>query len=232
MKKLKVALAVICLSAICCMPAYANSGAISFEDLQQAQETQIEVEESQGSIQYSSDSAIDSIAEAAKLDSNSESVNKIGRVMNTWAAKVMQFIGYIISIGLGLVTAIDVCYMAIPPLQGILANGHKGKASDENNGPLMLGPQAVGGPRGQLGPNTQMNNQQQENRIRFVSQEALDAVEEGKNGANLFKVYMKKRWMTCVMAPVIFVLAATGVLSQFGFMLGEVVSQWIGGISL
>lgn len=232
MKKLKVALAVICLSAICCMPAYANSGAISFEDLQQAQETQIEVEESQGSIQYSSDSAIDSIAEAAKLDSNSESVNKIGRVMNTWAAKVMQFIGYMISIGLGLVTAIDVCYMAIPPLQGILANGHKGKASDENNGPLMLGPQAVGGPRGQLGPNTQMNNQQQENRIRFVSQEALDAVEEGKNGANLFKVYMKKRWMTCVMAPVIFVLAATGVLSQFGFMLGEVVSQWIGGISL
>lgn len=232
MKKLKVALAVICLSAICCMPAYANSGAISFEDLQQAQETQIEVEESQGSIQYSSDSAIDSIAEAAKLDSNSESVNKIGRVMNTWAAKVMQFIGYIISIGLGLVTAIDVCYMAIPPLQGILANGHKGKASDENNGPLMLGPQAVGGPRGQLGPNTQMNNQQQENRTRFVSQEALDAVEEGKNGANLFKVYLKKRWMTCVMAPVIFVLAATGVLSQFGFMLGEVVSQWIGGISL
>ena len=232
MKKLKVALAVICLSAICCMPAYANSGAISFEDLQQAQETQIEVEESQGSIQYSSDSAIDSIAEAAKLDSNSESVNKIGRVMNTWAAKVMQFIGYIISISLGLVTAIDVCYMAIPPLQGILANGHKGKASDENNGPLMLGPQAVGGPRGQLGPNTQMNNQQQENRTRFVSQEALDAVEEGKNGANLFKVYLKKRWMTCVMAPVIFVLAATGVLSQFGFMLGEVVSQWIGGISL
>ena len=234
MKKLKMALAVICLSAMFAFSAMANDGALSLEELQQqAQETQVVIENEDIVVdEYADDrSAIVNIAGAAKLDSNSKTVNKIGAVMNVWAAKVMQFIGYIISIGLGLVTAIDVCYMAIPPLQGILANGHKGKASDENNGPLMLGPQAVGGPRGQLGPNNQMNNQQQENRTRFVSQEALDAVEEGKNGA-IFKVYLKKRWMTCVMAPVIFVLAATGVLSHFGFMLGEVVSQWIGGISL
>ena len=73
----------------------------------------------------------------------------------------------------------------------------------------------------------------QEEKIMLISQEALDSVEEGRNGGgNVFKIYLKKRWLACVMAPIIYVLAATGVLSQFGFMLGEAVSRWIGGLSI
>lgn len=237
--KKKLALVVLSLSVMCCLPAYANDGVATLEQLQQqTQETQVVVENTEIVIEdtYSGESAIANIAGAAKMDTNSETVSRIGYVMNSWAAKLMQLIGYVIAIGLGLVTALDACYIAVPPLQSMLANGYTGKASSSGGagGPLMLGPQAAaGGPQGQvgLGPNMQMNNQQQ-NRMRLVSQEALDAVEDGKNGSNPFKVYFKKRWLTCVMAPVLFVLAATGVLSQFGFMLGEVISQWIGAVAL
>jgi len=233
MKKAKIAIAALCISTMFSFSAMANGG-VSLEELQQQvieTQEQIEIKEEPLVDEYEEDkSAIMSIAGATKLDRESETVTEIGAVMNFWAAKLMQLIGYMIAIGLGVVTALDVCYLSVPPLQKILENGHKGKA--QNNGPLMLGAHGQGGAQTQpgLGPNVQMNKQ--EEKIMLVSQEALDSVAEGKNGGNIFKIYLKKRWIVCVMAPIIYVLAATGVLSQFGFMLGEAVSTWIGGISI
>lgn len=261
-KTVKMVLLVFIMTIMFSFSAFASSNALSLEELQQqAQETQAVIDDNSSEssdISYNSsgDSAIGYISDTAKLDKNDPTAQKVGKVMNSWAAKLMQILGYIISIGLGLVTALDVCYIALPPLRGILANGYVGTSDPKANsaggmggiggmnpmggigsfggggmyGNRMGGMNSIGGMGNSMG--AQQNNQPATGRTQWVTNAALNAVTSASSGANPFKVYFKQQAVVCIMAPVIFVLAATGVLSNFGFMLGEVVSQWIGGISL
>lgn len=260
-RTLKMTLLVFIMSVMFSFSAFASNGALSLEDLQnQQQETQAVVNDNASqSYNVSSDystgkSAIGSISASAKMDTESEIATHVGTTMNSWAAKIMQILGYVISIGLGLITALDVCYIALPPLRGLLANGYVGTA-DKSSQPGGAG--GMGSPMGMGGINSmgmggygsrmggtnfmgsgmgssmgaQQNNQPASGRTQWVTNAALNAVTSASSGANPFKVYFKQQAVVCVMAPIIYVLAATGVLSKFGFMLGEVVSTWIGGVS-
>lgn len=170
-----------------------------------------------------------SIADAAKLNHVSEDVSSVGASMNTWGAKLMQFIGYILSIGLGLATAIDLCFIAIPPLRAILANGYTG--SDK---PLDVLPEVKGlSPMkmGKAGVNPLMQNPSQTGqRTQWVSYAALNAVTTASGGESPFKVYLKQRLGVILFVPVLFTLAATGVLSKLGFILGNSLALWGNGI--
>lgn len=260
-KTLKTALLAIGLSVVFCFSAFAAGDAVSLDDLKkQAQETQAQIDANdnytgQGQQRQQSSnasdngaSAIGNITKSAALDKESSEATRIGSVMNNWASKLMQILGYIISIGLGLVTALDVVYIAIPPLRGILANGYAGTADQQaggmNNGMQggMGGGFGMGGGYGMGGGGYGMgsmqartamgntaNNQPAGGRTQFVTNAALNAVASASSGANPFKVYMKQQAVVLVMAPVIFVLAATGILSRVGFYIGEYITTWASG---
>lgn len=243
-RTLKMTLLVFIMSVMFSFSAFASNGALSLEDLQnQQQETQAVVNDNASqSYNVSSDystgkSAIGSISASAKMDTESEIATHVGTTMNSWAAKIMQILGYVISIGLGLITALDVCYIAIPPLRVLLANGYVGTAdagdmgAQQNNQPAYSRTPWVTNSVTPASSGAQQNNQPASGKTQWVTNAALNAVKSASSGANPFKVYFKQQAVVCVMAPIIYVLAATGVLSQFGFMLGEVVSTWIGGVS-
>lgn len=260
MKSVKVAILTACLSVALCFSAFAvDNGPSSLEDLQkQATETEAVLEDSGAGLEQpgvsgnDGGSAIGNIANSAKLDTESESARRVGNVMNSWAAKLMQIMGYVISIGLGLITGLDLCYIAIPPLRGILANGHAGTPDTGAQGQAggmggmgmssgmggmgmgMSGGMGMGmsggmGMRGGMGANGAQG--QQAAQTQWVTNAALNAVASSASGVNPFKVYFKQQAVVCIMAPTIFVLAATGVLSKFGFMLGNAISKWGNNIS-
>ena len=258
-KALKMTLLAVGLSVAFCFASYAapdnsSNGPVSLEQLQeQAKETEAVIQETQaskgsnGSYYNDAGSAITNIAGSAKLDTESPEAQRIGNVMNSWAAKLMQILGYVISIGLGIVTALDITYIAIPPLRGILANGYTGTADTSGQAGGMPGGMGGGfggggfggggfgggyGGTGGMQARTAMgntaNNQPAGGRTQFVTNAALNAVASASSGANPFKVYMKQQAVVLVMAPLIFVLAATGVLARFGFWLGQMGAGWAG----
>lgn len=245
MRKLRVALIAAGLSVLFCFSAFATEteSALSLEQLkQQVQETETVINETVESTEMDewitdnseSKSSIGSIAGAAKLDAASEEVGQIGNVMNSWGAKIMQLLGYIISIGLGIMTALDMVYIAITPLRGVLANGYTGTADTKNKGaqPMGMPAQMMNGAQGPhmgVAPGM-MNQQQQGTGIQWVTNAALNAVASATNGASPFKVYFKQQALVCIAAPTIFVLAATGVLAQIGFAIGSLVSNYAGSL--
>lgn len=249
-RTLKTALLAVGLSVAFCFSAFAANDAVSLDDLKkQAQETQVQIENNAGQGQQGQQSsnasngasAIGNITKAAAMDTESPEAQKIGGVMNNWASKLMQVLGYIISIGLGLITALDVVYIAIPPLRGILANGYTGTADQQAGGmtggmPGMAGGMGgfgmgggsygMGGMQARTAMGNTANNQPAGGRTQFVTNAALNAVASASSGANPFKVYMKQQAVVLIMAPVIFVLAATGILSRVGFYIGNYITNW------
>lgn len=258
MRTLKTTVLALGLSVAFCFSAFATEGASSLEELQQqAQETTVAVEEtvpataapSQGSnnsySQMDNDSAIANIANAAKLDGNTPEAEKVGNIMNSWGAKIMQVLGYVISIGICIGIALDTCFIAIPPLRGILANGYIGTAdqrSDFQQNNTMSGMGGVGMGRSGFGGgfngmqqdrmNMQAtnNNQPATGRIQLVSNAALNATAAASTGDSPYKIYFKQQLPTIIVAPILFVLAATGILAQVGFFIGNYLTNWIGSL--
>lgn len=234
------------------------SDSVSLDQLaEQAQQEETVAPASQGTQSSGNDtSAIASIAGQAAMDKEDGQVKQIGNVMNSWGAKLMQLIGYVLSIGLGLMTGLDIVYIAIPPLRGVLANGYTGtadrqSAAQENgmmggmntmNGGIGSGYGRVGGGYSGIGGMNQMNanigmqnvanNQPATGRVQLVTNAALNAVATASSGVNPFKIYFKQQLAVIICAPAIFVLAATGILARLGFMIGNAVSAWIGNISI
>lgn len=241
LSKLCPALFIIGLLVMYCFPAWAESeGVPSLEELhRQAMETQsmeqvtndegLEVENNSAVENETSGDYFSSIADAAKLNSISEDVSLVGTSMNSWGAKLMQFIGYLLSIGLGLATAIDLCFIALPPLRAILANGYTG-----NDKPLDILPEVKGllpMKMGKAGVNPLMQNSSQAGqRTQWVSYAALNAVTTASLGESPFKVYLKQRLGVILFVPVLFTLSATGLLSKLGFILGNSLALWGNGI--
>ena len=249
MKALKTAILVAGLSVAMCFPAFATSngnGPVSLEQLQEQAEQNNQAQTQaptnstgQGSNNSSSGivlddgaSAISGIANSGKMDVDDPTAAKVGSVMNNWAAKAMQICGYIISIGLGLVIAIDLIFIAIPPLRGVLSNGYAGNVSAQNdNNPYNNGTTFIGGSTMQsMNMSAQANNSPTSGRIQLVSNAALNAVTAASAGQNPFKMYLKEQLLTVIMAPAIYVLAATGILSRLGFFIGTTIGNWLGGL--
>lgn len=248
LSKLCPALLIIGLLVMYCFPAWAESeGVPSLKELhRQAMEMQSmeqvtndeglfhgdgqpEMENNSAVENETSGDYFSSIADAAKLNSISEDVSLVGASMNSWGAKLMQFIGYLLSIGLGLATAIDLCFIALPPLRAILANGYTG-----NDKPLDILPEVKGllpMKMGKAGVNPLMQNSSQAGqRTQWVSYAALNAVTTASLGESPFKVYLKQRLGVILFVPVLFTLSATGLLSKLGFILGNSLALWGNGI--
>jgi hypothetical protein len=74
-------------------------------------------------------------------------------------------------------------------------------------------------------------------RTQWVSEAALNAVAAGKSvdqnnkAVSPLKAYTKDMIPTLVITPILLVLAITGVLTDLGFLLGDVIANAIGGIS-
>lgn len=250
MKAFKTAILVAGLSVAMCFPAFATNsgnGPVSLEQLQeqaehneQAQETQAQTNGTgQGSNNSSSGivlddgaSAISNIAASGRMDTDDPTAARVGGVMNNWAAKAMQICGYLISIGLGLVIAIDLLFIAIPPLRGVLSNGYTGsvntQAGDRNRYNDFSGNSNY--TANNMMTSNQVNNSPTSGRLQLVSNAALNAVTAASTGQNPFKTYLKEQLLTVVMAPAIYVLAATGILSRLGFFIGTTLGNWIGGL--
>lgn len=248
-KAFKTAILVAGLSVAMCFPAFATSngnGPVSLEQLQEQAEQNNQAQTQaptnstgQGSNNSSSGivlddgaSAISGIANSGKMDVDDPTAAKVGSVMNNWAAKAMQICGYIISIGLGLVIAIDLIFIAIPPLRGVLSNGYAGNVSAQNDGnPYNNGTSFYGSTAQQsMNMSAQANNSPTSGRVQLVSNAALNAVTAASTGQNPFKMYLKEQLLTVIMAPAIYVLAATGILSRLGFFIGTTIGNWLGGL--
>lgn len=249
MKALKTAILVAGLSVAMCFPAFATSngnGPVSLEQLQEQAEQNNQAQTQaptnstgQGSDNSSSGivlddgaSAISGIANSGRMDVDDPTAAKVGSVMNTWAAKTMQICGYIISIGLGLVIAIDLMFIAIPPLRGILSNGYAGSVSASQNDGNPYNNNSLNSMYTQNSMNlsAQTNNSPTSGRIQLVSNAALNAVTAASTGQNPFKIYLKEQLLTVIMAPAIYVLAATGILSRLGFFIGTTIGNWLGSL--
>ena len=205
------------------MEQVTNDAGLSHGDGQPGMENNSTVENETSGDYFSS------IADAAKLNSISEGVSSVGSSMNSWGAKLMQFIGYILSIGLGLATAIDLCFIAIPPLRAVLANGYTGNDKSLDVLPEVKGllPMKMG----KAGVNPLIQNPSQTGqKTQWVSYAALNAITTASCGESPLKVYLKQRLGVILFVPVLFTLAATGVLSKLGFILGNSLALWGNGI--
>lgn len=93
------------------------------------------------------------------------------------------------------------------------------------------------GMQNQMGNQMAMQNQPRTGRIQFVSNAALNAVSSESvigpdgRGNSAFKTYTKDMVIILVATPVLLTLAITGVLADFGFMLGGVIESAIRGIN-
>lgn len=217
---------IIMFMLIFTMSAYASERPASLQELQQqAQETQAPAASTETTapteITEPAGSAIGSITSAAKMDREDKQVSALGSVMNQFGAKVIQFLGYILSIGLCLIIALDMVFIAVPPFRNMLANGHDGidtlNPIENPTGGLHppVDKKAPPAPPVPVVPKT----------TQWVTDAALNAVASASNGGNVYKIYLKQQVLIIILAPTIYVLSATGVLPSLGVKLGQALSN-------
>lgn len=109
-------------------------------------------------------------------------------------------------------------------------------------GGMGMGGMGMGGMNG-MGMGGMQNGMQaqqgqmQNIRIQFVSNAALNAVAAestvGPDGlaVNPYKLYIKDMLVVLIITPILIILAATGVLTQLGLVLGQAIARGIQGIA-
>lgn len=272
MKSTRMIMLVLLISLCSAMSAYATEPKSLDEVTATVQETTAAVEETRSSEKATSggktqnnNSFIDGLSNAANLSIENDQAKSIGTAMNKVGSLVFQVAGYILSIGLGILIAIDLVYIAIPPLRVFLANGYVGNAQAGNpqmqqgamggmgmggmnsgmggmgmggmgggfgggfgggrfGGGMGMGG-AMGGMNGMAGQNQPANG-----RMQWVSNAALNAVATETAGQSAFKIYIKQTAILCIVAPLLLVLASTGVLANIGFAAGGALSNALSNI--
>ena len=163
------------------------------------------------------------------------------------AQLLVQVISYGLTVALTVRVLLDLTYIAVPFIRGILANGYTGTASQSNSGGFGGGGFGGGGfggggfggggfGGGSFGGGSSGNasGQGSAGKIQWVQNEALYAVAEqqsnSKGAGAQFKIYSKEMTITLVAVPILLVLALTGALWQLGFAIGYAISAIIGSI--
>lgn len=238
MKNFYRAIVTLMIMFTLCFSAYAADGGLSLEDLQlqsqQVEETQAETRESNEAVNEIAGSYID-ILQNQRFDGNDKKIAAVGSIMATWSSKIMQFLGYVISIGLALMTVIDLVYIAITPFRGLLNPNYTSPSPDVGqSGGMNGGGYGMGDMPTPFNRNNGMGKQPAPNTNRggrcLVSEAAIKSVNMAAQ-ANPYKLYFKEQVVACIAAPLIFVLAATGALARIGFMVGNIVSIWLRSLS-
>lgn len=162
------------------------------------------------------------------------------------AQLLVQVISYGLTVALTVRVLLDLTYIAVPFIRGILANGYTGTASQSNSGGFGgggfgggfggggFGGGGFGG--GGFGGSSSGNpsGQGSAGKIQWVQNEALNAVAEQQSNSKgvgaQFKLYSKEMTITLVAVPILLVLALTGALWQLGFAIGYAIQAIIGSI--
>lgn len=207
-------------------------------------------------------SFINGLNEAADLTEPVEGVDGVTSVIRSIAAWVVQVLCYGITVLLVVRVLLDLAYIGLPFCRGFLGNGFQGNAQagaggvpnsafgNTGMGPgIGMGPgMGMGGYRSPYMNNAGMGmsmsnaNANQSGsvlgRIQWVSNAALNAVAGestvGPNGKSVspFKLYCKDMIVIMVLMPILITLAVTGVLTNLGFLIADLIVSGISSLDI
>lgn len=197
--------------------------------------------------------AVSDLSNSVNFGTADETVRNLQKSAGKPLGIAIQLLAYALTIGLTFRTLLDLCYIAIPFSQNWLSGGQQGVAQGQQQGGMggMGGMGSMGGMGGfgggfgggmggfgggmggMSGMGGMGGQQQQAMGHCIVSQEALNAVAgskvAGPNGKSqsALKTYFKSMTEYCILTPIMVVLSLTGVISQLGFMLGNILTNAI-----
>ena len=197
-------------------------------------------------------SQIDNLKNATKLDGSSEAASKVNSTLSKVLSVVIQVISYAVTALLVLRVLLDLAYIVLPFTRSFLSNGY-GSNVQPGMGMGAPGMGAYGmGRRGMYGMGAPgmgmgapgMNGMEGSQpgatpsmgRVQLISKTALNAVAAegviGPNGKSIspLKTYAKDMVIVLVLAPTFLTLAITGVLTQLGITLGELLAMGISNL--
>ncbi len=169
---------------------------------------------------------IDGLTEAGNLASaNVEGAEKVTDGVKYIAAWIFQVASYTLMCLLAIRVLLDLVYIGIPFSRVFLNKGTGANQSDQY-GAEGLRAGMMNSPGGMnQGMNRTTGNEQ--SRVQWVSNAALNAVANEGTGTSPFKVYIKDMAVMLVLVPVLITLAATGALTSLGLVIGEIMVEAI-----
>jgi len=192
-------------------------------------------------------SFIDGLQGSANVSAEVEGVSNITSGAKTVVAFIVQVLSYLITILLALRIVMDLAFIALPFTRTFLGNGYMGNAQagagglpnslGMSGGGMGMGMHGAGMNRMGMQGNMALNSPQQQpnasGRMQLVSNAALNAV-AGENtvgadgkAVSPFELYIKDMIVVLVIVPILITLAVTGALSNLGFVLAQVLVDWI-----
>ncbi len=191
------------------------------------------------------------------LEPDIEATEGINSYVKTVAAWIVQVLSYVIVAFLSVGIIIDLAYIALPFTRVYLANGYVGQAQRSTSNSMMTNQRPYGSYgmnnglyggqmqaqgnmyNGQMAAQNAVTNRNSSivGNVQLVSNAALNAVSsesvvqaDGKTDSP-YKYYFKHMTVTLIIVPVLILLSATGVLTQLGFAIGDLLMRVITGIS-
>ena len=197
---------------------------------------------------YTTDEYLESIKQATDLSGPSAGAERVNNGITKVASFIVQILAYFITAFLVVRVVLDLTYICIPFTRSFLANGYGGNAQAGGGGMGMqqpgmgmggmgmnsgmgMGGMGMGGMQGSApGANPAMG------RVQWISTAALNAVaaesvvgQDGKPVSPLGS-YAKDMVVVLVITPILLTLAITGVLTDLGFLLGQLITNAVAGI--
>lgn len=131
------------------------------------------------------DGVIDDISQNIGLGADMNGANAIiGDAARGVINTVMGILAWIAMVGIGIFTALDICYMIIPTLHATLEELAMNKGTTTKDG---------------------------HPKPRFISQDAVNAYKEGiENGKNILILYLKKRVVAYIAAAIVIYMLMSG----------------------
>ena len=218
----------------------------------QSNESNSSVSSSKSSSSYTSaDEYIENTKNAADLTSvDTKGADKVNDGIRTVAAFIVRILSYFLTAFLVVRVILDLVYIALPFTRSVLSNGYAGNPAAGGSGMGMQQPGmgGMGSPMGGMGMGMggmgmngmgaqgQMGASPAMGRVQWISSAALNAVAaeqmpgpDGKPQSAL-KAYAKDMMVVLIITPVLLTLAITGVLTNLGFLIGDIIAKGITSI--
>ena len=197
------------------------------------------------------------VKQATDLTEVSPGATKVNEGIKKVASFIVQILSYFVTAFLVVRVVLDLCYICIPFTRSFLANGYGGNAQAGAGGMGMQGGMGMGGmgmggygrgrygmggmgmggmQGGMMGQQGQPGANPAMGRTQWVSSAALNAVAAenilGPDGKSVspIKEYAKDATVILVATPILLTLAITGVLTDLGFLIGDMLTTAIASI--
>lgn len=167
-------------------------------------------------------------------------VSNVNNAIKKIVSIITQILAYAVTALLSLKVVIDLVYITIPFSRKLLASDIQAGMGAQQGG-LFNNPLGNQGNHGNLGNlqnqnniqnNAMFNRPQGKNEIQWVSNAAINAVNQEKvQNVSAVKIYTKDMLVLLVLVPVLLILTITGALADFGFLIGELMAKSLGSIS-